>query len=82
MDANDPKQFMRDPATGDFVEGRWVCPEPCKAVNVGPRCAVCGWDRAGLMKAAPSISDDTGEFVPLSERPDPPTIIDPPGGSD
>ena len=65
---DDPKQFIRDPATGQMVEGRWVCPS-CKTVNVGPRCCYppCGWDREGARKPV-TVSDDTGEFEPLKER--------------
>ncbi len=68
MDA-EPRQYMKDPATGLFVEGRVVCPE-CRTVYVaGGSCPTCG----------------TGEFPPLRAKIEPFEAKGPPaehGGSD
>ena len=53
-----PTQYQRDPATGEFVECRWVCPA-CHTVNVGAICVNCP-----LADDADEAKEPTDLFVP------------------
>ena len=61
----DPTQLIRDPATGAFVEGRWVCPA-CKLVNGSSPVCSCGVLRPGEEPIAvdDDDTDDTDLFTP------------------
>lgn len=56
---DDPKQYLIDPATGNLVEGRWVCPA-CKTVNGGPRC---GYPPCEMMRPTPTVPDTSVVIV-------------------
>ena len=71
-DMNDPTQYLIDPATGNLVPGRWVCPS-CKTVNGGPRC---GYSPCGWMRPVATVPDTSVVIVDTDDddsEPDEPT---------
>jgi hypothetical protein len=77
---DDPKQFIRDPATGNLVPGRWVCPS-CKTVNGGERCTYAPCE---MKRPAATVSDTSVVIVDTDDdsEPDEPTWPLETGGSD